>query len=372
MTWRDERRLASWRGLAFEAQELSHSGGNRLQVDEFPESDAHTVGELGARPLRFRLRGWEDGDDYLDQLGNLEAAFRQHGAGELVHPWRGRYTGFVEDYEITHDTSGGVGEFEIGFIEAGLETRPTVVVVTETDVVEKGDAAATTSREVAALATYDTLPTYYRAAITAVIAAEAEDFERVVGVAADLTGVSDPLEQLDIITAAVEEVSDLLALIRFLERSGSNLPGSTGTASEDDVVATSASYITTVRTAVLSRACALAVAEEYDSADQVEDMQARLVTLIDVELDTEPADETFTALEDLRASLISALTSVTDRLPRLRTVTQLAPIPALVLAFDLYGDTAREGQILALNGSGHPGFLRGELTVVGAAEELSR
>jgi len=181
MTWRDERRLASWRGLAFEAQELSHSGGNRLQVDEFPESDAHTVGELGARPLRFRLRGWVDGDDYLDQLGNLEAAFRQHGAGELVHPWRGRYTGFVEDYEITHDTSGGVGEFEIGFIEAGLETRPTVVVVTETDVVEKGDAAATTSREVAALATYDTLPTYYRAAITAVIAAEAEDFERVVG-----------------------------------------------------------------------------------------------------------------------------------------------------------------------------------------------
>ena len=194
MTWEQERKPASFRGLEFEATELAHGGSNALVVDKIPESDDHIVGELGNEPDSFRLRGFVRGDDYLDQLGNLEAAFRKRGAGELVHPWRGVLQVFVRKWDTTHDTSGGVGEFEIEVVPAGLETRPTVLVITETDVVEKGDAAklaaqarldafaadAPTFLETAygVIEGIGTLPTYFDAAVLAAQTGELDAFER--------------------------------------------------------------------------------------------------------------------------------------------------------------------------------------------------
>jgi len=372
MSWLDERRPASYRDLEFEAIELGVTGGNRLVVDEFPESDDHTVGELGNKATRFKLRGWVQGDDYLDQLGNLEAAFRKHGAAELVHPWRGRYTGFVEDYEITHDISGGLGEFEISFVVAGLETSPVAVTVTETDVIEKGATASAAATSAAESSIYDDLPSYYRTTLDLLLAAEASDFDRALGITTDLTASTSPTETIALITAAIAEATNLVGLVRYLSRSESHLPVSSGTATEDDLVDTAATYVTAIRSAVLSRASAIAIATSYLSANAAEDTQTQLVALIDTELDTEPADATFTALSDLRASLIEGLSSIADRLPRERTIRRNDPMPAMILAFDLYGDVDREGQVLALNGGGHPGFLSGDLTVLSSTEEQSR
>lgn len=379
MTWQAERKPASFRGLEFEAVELAHGGGNRLVVDEIPESDDHVVGELGGSPDSFRLRGFVHGDDYLDQLGNLEAAFRKRGAGELVHPWRGVLSVFIRKWDATHDTGGGVGEFEIDVVPAGLETRPTITVITETDVIDKGDVArlaaqarldafaadAPTWLDTAhgAIDVVNDLPSYFDAAILAAQTGELDAFERA-------TGIEITPPAVDELTATIDDACDgvatLAGLMRYLQSPrGTDLPVG-DTASAEGARASVAAYVTAMRVTSLALAAALAAAATFESADDAEDQQRALTDVVDAELELEPDDDTFTALSDLRASIVAALSETASTLPRLRTIEVNAPIPALVLAFDLYEDVEREGEILRLNRSRslHPGFLAGPLTVL--------
>ena len=380
MTWEAERtRPASFRELEFQALELAHGGGNALVVDKIPESDDHVVGELGNEPDSFRMRGFVHGDDYLDQLGNLEAAFRKRGAGTLVHPWRGTLDVFVRKWETTHDTSGGVGEFEIEVVPAGLETRPSVLIITETDVIAKGDAA-----KLAAQARLDAfaedaptwletaqgviegvgeIPSYFDATILAAQTGELDAFERATGIEITPPAVDDLVATID---EACENVATLAGLMRYLQspRSSDLPPGST--ASSEAARDSCAAYVTAIRVTSVALAASLAVSEEYVSADAAEGQQAALTGVIDAELDLEPDDDTFTALSDLRASLVAALSETASTLPRLREIEVNSPTPALVLAFDLYEDIDREEEILQLNRARalHPGFLAGTLTVL--------
>lgn len=377
MSWQDERKPASFRGLEFEARSLTRGGGNALVVDKIPESDDHTVGELGNEPDTYRLTGFVHGDDHLDQFGSLETAFRKRGAGELVHPWRGQLLVFVKTWTVTHDISGGVSEFEIEFVPAGLETRPFVLVITETDVYEKGETAK--EKALARLALFDSdaptwlettagvidivdgLPSYYDSTITAARAAELASFARFA-----LVEIEAPAELTDLVTAVETacESSTLQGLVRYLtEPTVTDLP--TGATAPGEAVRQSVdAYIRTVRVTSLVAACNLAVDESYNSADAAEEQQAVLCGIIDDELDLEPEDETFTALADLRAALVAALSEVSQRLPRLREIVVNEPTPALVLAFDLYEDVERESEVLELNGNAHPGFLSGTLQVL--------
>ena len=361
MTWRDERQPASFRGLPFEAEELARGGGSRLVVDEYPETDDWSVENLGRAAERFRLRGFVAGDDYLDQLGNLEAAFNQPAAGELVHPWRGRLMVHVETYSIVHTLAGACGEFEIECVVAGLETRPLVVTVTETDVIDKGEIAITSARD-AYLASdeyYLARATgYLNASVEAFFVAERRDFEEILGVTLDATGTD--LENLDEMASVAGALDDVARLTAYLTRDrATRQPYSTGTPRETaarDVCDSSVGYL---RTVCLARVCQLATAATYTSADAADDAQQQVDGLLEAELLAEPPDDLFGALSDLRASFVEAIASTADQLPRLREIRVIRPIPSLVLACDLYGSVDREAEVIALNNVGSPFFVGG-------------
>lgn len=379
MTWQAETRPCSFRGLPFEGVQLGKSGGNALVIDKIPESNDHAVGELGNEVDSFKLACWVGGDDYLDQLGNLEAAFKKRGTGELVTAWRASLFGYVKNWTFNYDTGGGLGEFEIEFVPAGLETRPTVLVITETDVIDKGDTAklaaqarldlfaadAPTYLETVqgAIDVVNDVPSYFDAAILAAQTGELDAFERA-------TGIEITPPAVDELTATIEDACDgvatLAGLMRYLQGPrGTDLPAG-DTAASEGARETVAAYVTAIRVTSLSLAAALAVVEDYASADDAEDQQAALTGVIDAELELEPDDDTFTALSDLRAAIVAALSDTASTLPRLRTIEVNAPIPAFVLAFDLYEDVEREDEILRLNRDRalHPGFLAGSLTVL--------
>lgn len=367
MGWEDYLRPAAFRGYEFEAVELDEKGGVRLSVDEIPESDDHAVGELGTKVEPLSLRCFVRGDDYLEQIGNLKAAFRKRGAGELVHPWRGRLLVYVQDWTFAHDLGGGAGEFTIELIPAGVETRPTVTVVTETDVVDKGDAAigvVNDERDIAA-EIVNALPRTLRVAFGAATEAEYEDILDIFGVTDAKT--RDTLEAMATGTIAADffgTVDSLTTLLRYLTRPGTNVPASVGTPSGDTMAEAAQTLITSIRLPALARACALATEESLPSSDAASELSAILVRVIDAELALEPPDEVFSALSDLRASFVAAMLDAAARLPKLRTLEVRAPTPAMVLAFDLYGDLEREGEIIDVNGGGHPGFLSGTLSVL--------
>lgn len=68
-------------------------------------------------------------------------------------------------------------------------------------------------------------------------------------------------------------------------------------------------------------------------------------------------DDVIQALDDLRAAMVKEMTARAGSLPRIRRVRIPAPAPALALAYDLYEDAAREGDIARRNAARHPGFM---------------
>ena len=76
-------------------------------------------------------------------------------------------------------------------------------------------------------------------------------------------------------------------------------------------------------------------------------------------LDTETSDELFTAMSDLRAALDSHLASLSSSLPTVEKYTPKASMPALLLAFQIYGDPLRDLEIVGRNNISDPNFLPG-------------
>lgn len=369
MAWLDERKPASFRGLAFEAVELSESGGNVLVVDKIPESDDHVVGELGNEVDRFHIVGWVTGDDYLDQIGNLKAAFKKRGVGELVHPWRGQMLGRVERWTFPNDIGGGLGEFEFDFVPAGIETRPTVLIVTETDIIEKQTSARAvmTRAQPAQQSLIASLPGYLRDAVAVVQAREATELIAALGLATDSPEASALRAidgDFDAAADVFEAVDNAQTLLRYLSSAGATLVGASSTPSGEAAATATQAGAGQYRVLAVSRLAVLASVGVYPSADAAEQTQALVTAQIDALLDASPSDDLWTVLADLRSSLVASLSEIASRLPREVDRKVLAPRPALVLAFDLYGSVTREQQILDLNRSQHPGFLVGDITVL--------
>ena len=74
-------------------------------------------------------------------------------------------------------------------------------------------------------------------------------------------------------------------------------------------------------------------------------------------------DALFHSLQDLRAAVVRDIQARSGALARQIAYVPAATVPAVVLAYRLYGDVARETEILALNRIVHPGFVPGHLPV---------
>ena len=68
----------------------------------------------------------------------------------------------------------------------------------------------------------------------------------------------------------------------------------------------------------------------------------------------------YRVLQDARTAVHQDIGERLDGAARLRLVTPAEPLPALVLAYDLYEDVARDGEIAARNKIRHPGFVPAE------------
>jgi prophage DNA circulation protein len=125
MSWRDDLRPASWRGIDFGVLTAEGRFGRRTVVHEYAYRDAVWVEDLGRGPRRLQLLGFLVGDDVAAQQEAMIEAAEQEGAGELVHPQLGllRVTLVEFGTSVRHDL-GRVVELHMLFIEAGERLFP--------------------------------------------------------------------------------------------------------------------------------------------------------------------------------------------------------------------------------------------------------
>lgn len=103
----------------------------------------------------------------------------------------------------------------------------------------------------------------------------------------------------------------------------------------------------------------------YEDDRQALSLRDALVGAIGVVLlDASTSDALHAALLDLQASLHTHLTITAARVPQVVEYTPPGTVPALVLAYRLYGDGKRESEIVARNRAiRHPGFVSGGDTI---------
>lgn len=385
MTWRDKLLQPSFRGVPFWTDSTARHGGRRLHVIEFPRRSKPAVHDLGRRPSVHTIDAYVNGDDYMLARDRLITALEQEGPGELVHPYHGQVRVSVERWrELETSRDGGMARFSITFVEApeksGLQTEDDPASVLDQAAQSVKDQAGAQLLEDLAV---DGVPEFVREAgvdqmfdlggivdkmgvfsdVAEDIAAQAQRVEDLIERGSEL--ITSPVSVRDAIVDAISgvrgkltnAVGALSSFERLFDLGIHSRRSVSGSARLAQSAQGNAQAIVTlarhVAVAEATRAAAAAPWETYEDA-----LAARESILAEIDGLADLAnDEAFLALLDLRAGLVGSVPREAESLPRLGSTSVSAPVPALVLAYELYGATDREADIVARNRVRHPGFL---------------
>lgn len=143
MTWRDQLRQASFRGVPFYTQKTNANIGRRTVLHEYAQRDIPFAEDMGRKARSFTVEGYVIGADYMAARDALEAALEKPGSGTLIHPYRGTLTvSLLQPATITETADeGGMARFSMVFTESGDNQNPSVTADTPAQVSTKADAA---------------------------------------------------------------------------------------------------------------------------------------------------------------------------------------------------------------------------------------
>jgi len=412
-TWRENLYEGTWKGIPFFLEgEVKSVIGRRTITNVYPgnKSKPH-VEDMGPAPKRFSLNMLIIGENYDVDRDEFLASFEESGSGELVHPFWGPMNCTIEG-EITCTEStkrGGTAVFSVMFVQDGeeldllspvatdvvvAEVAEKIIVVAESEfaelfsvaaaikstvdaAVEAVQSVATAINQVrgkiaAALQVIDTAAQ----AITSVADAVVSLIQTPQRLAAQLTNVvrqvvagvtsisaayeaaidffdgEESLPSEGNVIAARSRVSALLDAAVDLRAVSSTLPAiGTGTAQQQAIKAQNQKALERLMRAnsvgVLSQ---VAVALDFESYEQAQEMRAALTDLIDDLTDDEDlSDSLYSPLCELRAALTEHFAQTTNKLPELQDFVPIQSTPAVVIAYRVYGDSRREAEILARN-----------------------
>lgn len=412
-TYRDRITGAgAFRGVIFYFVDVESEIGRRTLVKEFPGRDAASAEDLGLAARRFTIEMFVLGPDYDAARDELRVALETPGPAELVHPFWGVMNVVLEKPARVRESTKeqGIARFTASFVEVGVSELTTVTVDTGTALTEAAGKAADVAGDEFAeeFSVIGAIADVAEQAIE-VVQGVASAINRIQGkIAAALqviddaqsaiTDLSDQASELirtpialansitDVIStvmAGINSVTDAFtALSEFFGTDGEDALPSTGsafsTASRTEALARSVAdlgafgddlpvypentaqeqirmenqrqlvRLTKVSTAV--EACNLAAVLDFESLDQADGLRVLITDLLDGMLNDELLpDALYVALANLRAAAVDHLSQAANSLPELDDYTPGATLPALVIAYQIYGDPRRESELLLRN-----------------------
>lgn len=354
---------AMWRGVPFEAREVGRETGRRLVTHEYPNRDEPYNEDMGRRARRWKLQGFVLGEGAPAIRDLMIAACEKKGPGPLLHPTLGLVQARCEALSVRESVDGGVNvvEFTLDFIEAGstysIGLIMTAVALAKAAAVNVAVAAlyaqhgSSASDQTARAGTLSTLAGKLSDRDAADAFKDAVD-----GIAARADVLAaDPEAAAEAWQGAfstVSDATDLRAIASVLEP----LFVESGGAPLDTLLFASS-------LAAAGDAAASATYTTWDDAIAIRDDMARQMDLAALYL---VDANTHAALLDLKGAVVQAISDEAVTLPRLRSLSVMRPVPALALAFDLYGDAERASEIVTRNNLSDPCAVAGDLRVLTA------
>jgi len=389
---------AKFRGVPFYLETAERSGGRRAVRHDYPMRDEPFFEDMGRVARSFPVEGYVLGDAYLAQRDSLIAALEEAGPGVLYHPYYGTLSVICVDFRVRESSAdGGMARFGITFEEtATLPAYPSSTPAPAALVATSGDALIAAIR--ARLASrYKTasLPSSALASLSSVVKSAAKALSGaltpVVRGTQELAALKHDLDHLVLdadglvrlpfkviggfhdvlVSLGSPPLTPSLGLTALLTAYGfipeSSRPPLT-TATRRQERENYDSLLWALRTLVLVQAAQLAPAADYDSYDAAVSTRDSIVERLEDQAETAD-DDAYAAIAQLRADLVRAVPGEATDLPHLLRHRPAYTVPSLVLAHRLYGNLAREADLVVRNRVARPGFVLGgmDLEVLSSA-----
>ena len=379
------RYKGSFRGVPFLTESSQGPLGRRVVIDEFPKKDEASSEDLGLKARSFNLSIFVIGSDWEQQRDALETAIEKEGPGELIHPWRGAMNVTITDCQVSENIAQGSRvSWTISFTKVGTKSQPTVRADTVAVVDAASDKAlAAVQDDFAEEFTVEDVPEFVEQdAISQVNEALDSIKAATQGMLPDMTVlpaftsnagkiISKVTNLLRIPTNLASQftgqISGILglgnsplaafnALKRLFGYQPNKVVRSTPSRIQQDNNRTAVTSL--VRRAGVIEAARATSSIEFDSQDQAVAIRDIVIDAINNEQLT-ASDDVFVALTDLRTAVVNDINTRAVDLSKVVAYTPKATMPAVVLAYRLYGDATRDQEIVARNSISHPGFVRG-------------
>lgn len=391
-------RRASFRGVPFEVTSSNLSIGRRTQTFEYPQRDEPFTEDMGRSKRTIRITAFVVGYDYIARMKRLIAACEKPGSGRLIHPWLGSMEVTPTDLSAPVFESNRVASVSLTFVESGKLQYPNALL----DVGAKCLSAA----QLLVNAEFDEF-------VRTFDLSGAQDFVKE-AVGLDLQGIlnsetvqsvcdafdlADELATLshDVITLAeggadalFNRVLDTYGLQGFAStvhawtdvshRFRSLTQSSELNSAKPQAVAsrTTSERIEKANAAGQAMIRGLSVANMVVAASEIGTSNDRLdastpvqtapyddliavrneiLEAIDEESLKVSSDPIYEALCESRSAVYEAITQRAENQARLVSFKPSSVQPALVLAYDYYGDASREAEIVGRNKIRHSGFI---------------
>ncbi len=409
MSWRDELRPASFRGVPFYVRSSSTEVGRRAVVHEVPFSDTPYPEDFGKAAGVFNVTGYViqnvgNGFNYIPERDALISALLKKGEGTLVHPFYGEKQVVVSGKVRFDETfeQGGYVQFSIMFIEAGRLQVPRGVADHKgfieglaDDLIEKAGETFTKIYDpvgpnflTGTKGALGDMQKGLRSVRSALYKIQSTAAAEVSGVLATVASINNTVSQIintpaDIVEAMVNTFGAYRSLLPYIDtdrdrgESGVNaaldisvfgdadgeleaIPETTPT--REQQAANREAMVAYFKAGGLAEAAVAAVNVEYGSYDQAWEMMTRISDATDGLLGylaDAQLDELYDQVMVLKPQLIAALLDLGASLPPVRYFTVPPEVyPSLVLAHRLYADLDREDELVKRNHVRmlHPGF----------------
>ena len=412
-TW-ENLRPASFRGVAFEVESHSESGGRRVELHEYPLRDTPYAEDLGKKAGKWQIEAFlvNGKSGYAERRDKLREALNASGPGTLIHPYLGELSVSVDGYSLKETTrEGGYCTFSISFVEAGQPVEPDVEKDTAANVLDKAEAAkeaatagfldeymplledleglagkvpALLSEATAFLGTPLSILSRAQSAASSVLALPDRLASRILGYLGtirQLGGIATSGLKMNALTALLDKksagtasswlvtsngvIAGIVGETSWPQAGGGSIGGGTPSPETPGVVASTVAnraetpLIDLIAAGAVIEAAIESADADYGTADDALASRAAVLEAIDEVQRANCSDAVFTALSELAAAVNEDLTTRGAELPKLGSATLSMSMPALAASYRLYGDVGQADAIVARNRIRHPGRVPG-------------
>lgn len=400
----DSLRAASFRGVMFDVSTRTLKGGRRIVQHSYPQRDAVGSEDMGREARTFTVKAFLVGAGWMLRRDALIKAFEQGGPGDYIDPWGRKQRVVLTSYSLEENMGqGGHCTFDLSFVEAAEQHRHTVLTDTagvststattaSTAILSDFSALFDTSKANALV--QDAQATLFglcdtinglsaasgviaginslKASLYGLLVAPADLASAVldlIGTLGNSVDIADRYRALgrlagfqaqSVGSASVGWVAPATSSQIAAARQNAATGTTTNTSVSEAVAVNRAALTTLVQDAVLIEQAKCSAAMTFESYDDAVAIRDALISGLETRMSTAD-DEVYRAFDSLRTAIVADIAARGLYLERLTTLTLPTSLPALALAWRLYGDATRDEELIARNSRliCHPGFVPG-------------